>query len=276
MPKPSHLLIIGAMKAGTSSLFDLLSTHPKLLPSIRKEPEYFSEMQEHKFQVNTYDELWPTSSKGDGYIRLEASTGYTKYPQEKGVPRRIHGEKINPKFIYIVRDPFKRIESQINWGSIFPWFDPDIKPWEDTYIATTLYSKQLAQYEKFFDPKDILILEFDDMRLHPEKICKKVSTFLAITNDFNLLTLKKIKNETQAETKLQRYILRNSKRRKLFFRLPVRIRKIIKKRIFPLSKPASKIILSESDKHKINDKIWEDMIRLRDKYEVDISKWGFE
>jgi len=276
MSKPSHLLVIGAMKAGTSSLFDLLQTHPEILPAITKEPEYFSEGQGHKLQVETYADLWPNSSNGDGYIRLEASTGYTKYPFEKGVAKRIFDEKIDPKFIYIIRDPFKRIESQINWSGVYTWFDPDIKPWESRYITATLYATQLDQYREFFDQGDILILDFDDMRTTPKKMCEEVSTFLSINNEFDLSSLKKIKNKTQAETKLQRFFLRHSNRKKIFFKLPRVIREILKKKIFPLSSPAPKITLSEADKQEIKTKLREDMTRLRDAYGVDISKWGFD
>lgn len=41
IPHDRYLLIIGAMKCGTSSLYDYLSGHPQLCPALIKEPEYF-------------------------------------------------------------------------------------------------------------------------------------------------------------------------------------------------------------------------------------------
>ena len=37
-----HFIIVGAMKAGTTSLFYYLSQHPELFASIRKEVSYFN------------------------------------------------------------------------------------------------------------------------------------------------------------------------------------------------------------------------------------------
>ena len=40
--KPDRFaFIIGAMKAGTTSLFEILSQHPQVCPSKTKEPDYF-------------------------------------------------------------------------------------------------------------------------------------------------------------------------------------------------------------------------------------------
>ena len=41
--KPNNFVfIIGAMKSGTTSLFDILSQHPQVCPSKTKEPDYFT------------------------------------------------------------------------------------------------------------------------------------------------------------------------------------------------------------------------------------------
>ena len=80
-------MIIGAMRCGTTSLFNYLAEHPEICPAINKEPEYFSENQGHKVQVDNYNDLWPYYNSNHKYV-LEASTGYTKYPVEKGVAKR--------------------------------------------------------------------------------------------------------------------------------------------------------------------------------------------
>ena len=55
----THLLIIGSMKCGTSTLFDILATHPKVLPSFTKEPEYFTGgPPKGAKRVEQYSDLW--------------------------------------------------------------------------------------------------------------------------------------------------------------------------------------------------------------------------
>ena len=100
IPKDAYVIIIGAMKCGTSSLYDHLQKHPEICPAIAKEPEFFSENQSQKILAESYNELWSFDGSVHKYA-LEASTGYTKYPSEPKVPKNIFDYGINPKFIYI-------------------------------------------------------------------------------------------------------------------------------------------------------------------------------
>ncbi len=54
IPKDAHVMIIGAMKAGTSSLYDYLLEHPAICPAVTKEPEFFSEHQGHGVEAADY------------------------------------------------------------------------------------------------------------------------------------------------------------------------------------------------------------------------------
>lgn len=117
-------MILGAMKAGTTALFDMLKDHPEICPSIAKEPEFFSRGQGHGAKVTNYSDLFDFDATVHKYA-LEASTGYTKYPRESNVAERIKQSGLEPKFIYIVRDPVKRIISNLNYWKNFPkWGDP--------------------------------------------------------------------------------------------------------------------------------------------------------
>ncbi|MFC4258675.1 hypothetical protein ACFOZ5_06455 [Marinobacter lacisalsi] len=79
IPRDRYLLIIGAMKCGTSSLYDYLCGHPDLCPALTKEPEYFSSHQRHGVNVGRYEQLWTFDSRFHQYA-MEASTGYAKFP----------------------------------------------------------------------------------------------------------------------------------------------------------------------------------------------------
>lgn len=92
------------MKAATTSVFDVLRKHPQICPSCVKEPEYFSEVQLHGPNTDRYENLFAFDESVHTFS-LEASTGYTKFPVEMGVTRRIFEYGLNPYFIYSVRDP---------------------------------------------------------------------------------------------------------------------------------------------------------------------------
>ena len=110
IPKDAYAIIIGSMKCGTSSLYSYLAQHPEICPAASKEPEFFSENQGHGVKVEKYEDLWNFGMSVHRYA-LEASTGYTKYPMEPNVAKNIRDYGIKPKFIYVIRNPFDRIQS---------------------------------------------------------------------------------------------------------------------------------------------------------------------
>lgn len=57
IPRDAHAIIIGAMKCGTTSLYNYLQDHPEICSAITKEPEFFSENQSHGVHVENYNEL---------------------------------------------------------------------------------------------------------------------------------------------------------------------------------------------------------------------------
>ena len=76
-------IILGPMKAGTTSLHRLLSEHPSVVrcaPSKAgsiKEPNYFSRgRQKNPNNIRSYRELWPRRTWRK--VFLEASTSFTK------------------------------------------------------------------------------------------------------------------------------------------------------------------------------------------------------
>lgn len=276
MSKIVHLIVIGAMKAGTSSLFELLATHPNIMPAIKKEPEYFSQNQSHKLKnVRRYRDLWPEKPEGPLTYLLEASTGYTKFPREQGVPQRIYEEGIDPKFIYIVRDPCKRIESQINWAVKARWFYPEARITDPRYVDPSRYAMQLDQFMQYFDLSQVLILDFDDLRDTPEKLCEAVAEFLAVENNFDSSAMDVVRNETRPETIAERFVLRTPILHKTFWRLPYRAREALRMHIFERSKPAEKITLTDAEREEIRETLALDMARLHEKYSFDTRKWGF-
>ena len=103
-------LIIGAMKAGTTSLFKYLSQHPEICACQEKEPNFFASDINWSKGLDWYQNLWKWNQDLHK-IALEASTFYTRLP-EANAAERIAQIKAKFKFIYILRNPVERIESQ--------------------------------------------------------------------------------------------------------------------------------------------------------------------
>lgn len=178
IPDDAYVMIIGAMKCATTSLYDYLNAHPAICPAACKEPEFFSENQSHGLSVARYQDLWSFDCQAHRYA-LEASTGYTKFPSEPNVARHIHDHGLWPYFIYVVRNPFDRIASHFNFMSDF---DPD---WDHAItdghlIETSNYYLQLEQFRRYFPDDRIHVIDFDDMATQPQTVLKGVYDFLGL------------------------------------------------------------------------------------------------
>lgn len=181
IPEDRYVIIIGAMKSGTTSLYSWLATHPGICPCRTKEPEFLSRHEAHGIRVGRYQDLWDFDPSKHEYV-LEGSTGYTKYPLERGVPERIKEHGIRPRFLYILRDPFERIESHYNTGRFNPdWNRPIL---DDHLLNVSDYYLQLQQYEEFFPRDSILLLDFRHLREDPRLILREVCRFLGIEDHF--------------------------------------------------------------------------------------------
>lgn len=178
IPSDAYVIVIGAMKSGTSTFFSHLTSHPEVAASRVKEPEYFSEFQGHGADVDRYEELWEFDPKLHRYC-AEASTGYTKYPDEPHVPDRMRDAAINPKFIYLVRDPIARMESQFNHGFLrrTPWAYDDF--FDPALLDLSRYHMQLQQFLlRLPDRSRYQILDFDELVADPQRVMEHVFEWL--------------------------------------------------------------------------------------------------
>ena len=92
-----NLMILGAMKSGTTSLHDYLNQHPDINMSSFKETDFFIEERNWNKGINWYSSYFDSSYKING----ESSQNYTKKHSFKGVSDKISQHIKNCKFIYI-------------------------------------------------------------------------------------------------------------------------------------------------------------------------------
>ncbi len=80
-----NYLIIGAQKAGTSSLFYYLSMHPQIKNSYKKEIHYFD--KNYHNSINWYKQFFPLKFFINNTTKIgEATPNYLYHPH---VPKRI-------------------------------------------------------------------------------------------------------------------------------------------------------------------------------------------
>lgn len=110
-----EFIIIGAQKAGTTSLYNYLIEHPSIFPAFKKEVLYFD--VNYRKGIHWYKSFFPTTifkfliSKYSNrrFITGEASPYYILYPH---AAKRIHSTLPKVKIIILLRNPINRSFSQ--------------------------------------------------------------------------------------------------------------------------------------------------------------------
>jgi hypothetical protein len=265
-----HAMIIGSMKCGTSSLFRLLEQHPQICGSSPKEPEFFAPGQSHRVEKAKYADLWDFDPARHR-IALEASTGYTKWPSEPGVPERIRDAGLKPRFIYIVRNPFERAQSHWDHLQLRHGFDRRRSVTDGHFVALSSYHAQLARFRSVFPERDrYLVLDFAELRDQPA-LCHKCFTFLGVDphHVFEIEPRNVTRRPSAAELALRRSGAQH------FARLAPRGLKNLVRKAVERRAPEPRPTLSESEFDYIRTALDSEMRLLESEYGIDVGKWGF-
>jgi hypothetical protein len=265
-------LIIGAMKSGTTSLFHYLSQHPEISAAKEKEPHFFSSDQQFSKGFNWYYALW--ESMEPNKVALEASTTYTMFPKYPEVVKRLSTiTDAEFYFIYLMRNPFTRIESHIRHLLAGRHLSqPEVT---EESLSFSEYAYQLDPYVKTFGRERIHLLLLEDLEANPGEELGKICTFLNIDSTYQFQEIDLIMN-SQKTLNLYPWIRR-------FYKLPLikAIGKAIPPEVRqylyePLSRPDPlQVKLSDSDKTIILNRLTPDLYRLKDEFGVNLSeKWG--
>lgn len=203
--KPSFL-IIGAQKAGTTGLFDILNHHTKIRGTKKKELHYFDFDDIYfKRRLNDYHILFdPPYRVPKGTLLFEATPCYLYH---KDGARRLFEYNPNLKVIGLLRNPTKRAFSawtmyhhNFNNDKLRRLHDPrdfstvisdEMSRLESThigndnrsYISRGIYYQQVKQYMDIFPKENILFMESEYLKRNHEEAISKVLNFLQLPHE---------------------------------------------------------------------------------------------
>ncbi len=202
-------LIIGAQRAGTSSLYNYLIQSPFVLPALKKEVHFFDDGFEHgldwyraHFALSAHQRLL---KRMRGVCRIgEASPYYILHPH---APSRIRETLPTVKLIILLRNPVDRAEShyhhQRRRGRETLSFEEAIESESErlhgemekmlvdptyvsmphrkfSYITRGRYIEQLPIWYELFAPEQLYVLRSEDLFSDPAAAVSAVITWLGI------------------------------------------------------------------------------------------------
>jgi hypothetical protein len=190
MSFPPESYLIGAQKAGTTTLAYLLDHHPRLTIGQTKEPHFFTDNWSKG--LDWYRKQFPDS--GD-VLCLDASTSYAMAPLSpgwkqrdpriyEGIPARVRSVSPNAKFIYLLRDPVDRTYSgywhDVRMGVKNEAFGAAVRH-NPFYLDVSDYHGQLQRWLEHFPLASFHVVLFEEMKARPEQVVNECFAFLGLS-----------------------------------------------------------------------------------------------
>lgn len=184
-----NLVIIGAMKCGTTALHRALGRHPQIAMSTPKELNFFfgpahadvasrpSWVDGNRWRgIAWYASHFPAAAP----VRGEASPGYTS-PDHPRVAARLADLLPHVRLVYLVRDPIARALSQyrhhVRDGTETRPVDEALTDPDSQYLARSRYHERLLPFLDRFPRGQLLVVAQEDLRAHPGRTLRQVVTF---------------------------------------------------------------------------------------------------
>lgn len=203
-------IIVGAQKAGTTSLYHLLCEHPCIKPARRKELNFYT--IRYRKGVRCYrkqfpsriSKLWAKILEGKNLITGEASPHYMFHPH---APKRIAATLPDVKLIVLLRNPVDRAYSHYHHmvrnkietlsfeealakeeermaGEIEKMLQDEhymsFNQRSYSYLSRGIYVSQLQKFSELFKREQMLILKSEDFFEKPREALEQAFSFLGL------------------------------------------------------------------------------------------------
>lgn len=177
-----NFLVVGAMKAGTTSLYRYMKDHPQVFMPSLKEPDFFRpDGPNWRKGLDWYLSLFEGAD--DAVAIGEASVGYTMHPHSPGVPQLIARFLPDARLIYLVRDPIARMVSQYRMRVANGREQQTLAQAllsNPIYVDLSSYAMQLRQYREHYPAERLLVVPTDDLEADREEALQEVFSFIGV------------------------------------------------------------------------------------------------
>jgi hypothetical protein len=222
-------VVVGAAKAGTTALFNLLRTHPELYLPPGKELPYFASPTHSYYDspAEFFGEAFRDRRPGQlcGTVTPQYLFGWLLNPRpgqdttsaassERTIPHRIHDAYPEAKLIAVLRDPVVRAQSHHRMLAMksherrsFDLMVEELLQPEalartraradvnNSYVVLGEYGRLLQGYLDVFPREQLLVLFHEDLERDPAAVCERVFAFLGVDPGFDPPDLGRRHNE---------------------------------------------------------------------------------
>jgi len=217
-------LIIGAQKAGTTSLFEYLRRHPQIHMPKQKEVAFFSTERNYRrgpdwYMATVLQDARSDAACGEASVAYMGGTPFADISEKEGcnlviasppdepledvVPRRIKRLLPDVRLICVLRDPVARAYSHYRMAvldraetrSFDQAIDQLLKPSAleqaritptitNSYIVNGEYFRLLAGFLRVFPREQLMVTFSDDLANRPAEVLAEAFRFIGVADDF--------------------------------------------------------------------------------------------
>lgn len=277
MSLPTFLLI-GAMKAGTTTLWSRLREQPGVHMSEEKELDFFVAEKQWRRGVSWYEAQFGDVPAGTHAIG-EASTNYSKFPLFGGVPGRVHGVLPDIRLVYLLRHPVERMRSHWLHARSIGW---ERRPFgraisrDPQYVDISRYAFQLEQWLPYVPREHILVETTEHLHADADAVLARVLSFVGV--DAPVVTGTDVRAHTAEERSMPRRAVARALRSipgagRVAQLAPEPLRRRYgEATTLQLDRAAT--ALSPEHEAELVDRLRPDLVRLRDIVGGDFDAWG--
>ena len=210
-----YLIIGGAIKSGTTSLFYYLADHPDINSATVKETRFFldddypiTRVGSGPLTLQTYKDFFHCQKENE--IGMEATPFYL---YSAGTAQRIFDHVPKSKMLFILREPMAQLCSGIRYlqqngdfpenKSVDDFVKENIELLEDNKnlsgtnaVSMSCYVQFLERYYELFGNDRVKVIYFEDLLANPEKVLGDVCDFMGLDSSFYSNYTFKVYNQT--------------------------------------------------------------------------------
>lgn len=177
-----HFLIVGFMKAATTSVFDHIIEHPRVQAPLKKELHYFTReldpLYDPAYYGLEYHEQLLYDPKSEKFCG-EASPSYIV------ASKRIAAFNPNAKIIIMLRDPVDRALSQYRQYLEFQLTDTRVHLFDEgvealNFVQDSLYEPYVSEFLSNFPPANVMLVSFEQFCASQDDAMRHIFRFLGL------------------------------------------------------------------------------------------------
>ncbi|MFN8436590.1 MAG: sulfotransferase domain-containing protein [Cytophagales bacterium] len=183
------VMIVGAQKAGTTSLHQYLKSHPNISGHINIEFSYFSDPELFARPIQKVIDKQFVIKEQSKYL-LAKNVAIVQHEQNIS---NLYSHNPECKIVFVLRNPTSRIYSDYHMAVKDGWVNEKFETIGEViqkndqsskfytyFLRYGFYAEQLDLLLKYFKAEQIKIFFYEDMKNHSAEICNEIYSWLKL------------------------------------------------------------------------------------------------